>query len=125
MQDTDLVISSVDYARLMAMPPSPALLAELDRAIVVPVESMRPGVVAMYSHVRYRDEETGTDREVQIVFPADADAAQGKVSVLAPVGAALIGLTADQGIDWTFPDGSVRRLTVLAVMRPDERSAQA
>lgn len=120
MQDIDIVVSSVDYARLMAMPPSPALLAELDRAIVVPLESMCPGVVAMYSRVRYRDEETGASREVQIVFPADVDVAQGKVSVLAPVGAALIGLAAGQGIDWTFPDGAMRRLTVLAVTRPDE-----
>lgn len=125
MPENDLIISHVDYARLMAMPPSAELLAELDRAIVVPMESIPANTVAMYSRVRYRDETSGSAREVQIVFPADADMAQGKVSVLAPVGAALIGLPCGQSIDWIFPDGTSRRLTVLAVTHSQDASGQS
>lgn len=115
MQETNIIVSEVDFVRLMAIQPSPPLRAELERAIVIPVESIRTNVVTMNARVHYRDEKTGLDREVQIVFPDEADIAQGKVSVLAPVGAALIGLSVGQAIDWDFPDGTERRLTVIAV----------
>lgn len=115
MQETNIIVSEVDFVRLMAIQPSPPLRAELERAIVIPVESIRTNVVTMNARVHYRDEKTGLDREVQIVFPDEADIALGKVSILAPVGAALIGLCVGQAIDWDFPDGTERRLTVIAV----------
>ncbi|WP_407280965.1 nucleoside diphosphate kinase regulator [Aromatoleum evansii] len=115
LQETNIIVSEVDFVRLMAIQPSPPLRAELERAIVLPVESIQTNVVTMNARVHYRDEKTGLDREVQIVFPDEADIAQGKVSVLAPVGAALIGLSVGQAIDWDFPDGTERRLTVIAV----------
>jgi regulator of nucleoside diphosphate kinase len=55
-------------------------------------------------------------REVQIVLPEDANADDGKVSVLAPVGAALLGLETGQAIDWRFPAGEVRRLRIEEVL---------
>lgn len=115
MQDINIVVSDIDFVRLMAIQPPPALRAELERAIVIPTESIQADVVTMNSCVHFRDEKTGLDREVKIVFPEDADIAQGKVSILAPVGAALIGLSVGQAIDWDFPDGTVRRLAVIAV----------
>jgi len=118
MQNMSLVLSNIDFIRLMAMPTPPELRAELECAIVVPVESMMPGAVTMQLRVRYRDQQTGQSREVEIVFPEDADASRGLVSVLAPVGAALIGLVVGQEIDWVFPDATSRRLQVLDVSYP-------
>ena len=65
----------------------------------------------------YLDERLGTQREIELVFPEEADPAAGKVSVLTPVGSALIGLKVGQEIAWDFPDGSVRRLKVTGVCK--------
>jgi regulator of nucleoside diphosphate kinase len=119
MQESTIFLSETDFVRLMAIQPHPSLRAELERAIVIPSESIRTNVVTMNAHVHYRDERTGLDREVKIVFPEEADIQQGKVSVLAPVGAALIGLSEGQSIDWEFPDGTERRLIVIAVNQSD------
>lgn len=118
MQQTNLIISESDFVRLMATQPPPDLRAELERAIVVPNDLMPTGIVTMGSRVRYAESTTGHSREVEIVFPEEADPTQGKVSVFAPVGAALIGLSVGQEIDWDFP-GSSRRLTVVEVIQPD------
>lgn len=115
MQDQDLILSDHDFSRLMAMPLSDDLRAELDRAIVVPTKSISRQVVTLHARVEYRDEASGDCRGVEIVLPEEADPARGRVSVLAPVGAALIGLSVGQDIVWAFPDGSLRRLTVLDV----------
>lgn len=72
----------------------------------------------MGARVSYRDLRTNGLREVEIVFPEEANPAAGRVSVLAPVGAALIGLSVGQEIPWHFPDGSVHRLRVERVTRP-------
>ncbi len=117
MQQTNLIISESDFIRLMATQPPPDLRAELERAIVIPNDLMQAGIVTMGSRVRYAESATGHSREVEIVFPDEADPALGKVSVFAPVGAALIGLSVGQEIDWDFP-GSSRRLTVVEVIQP-------
>jgi len=111
-----LFLTERDFVRVMALQPGPALRAELERAIVVAIDALPPGVVAMHSKVRYRDEHAGVTREIQIVLPEDADATDGKVSVLAPVGAALLGVEAGQAIDWRFPAGEIRRLRVEEVL---------
>ncbi|HRE17022.1 MAG TPA: nucleoside diphosphate kinase regulator [Rhodocyclaceae bacterium] len=118
MNESNLVVSQADFVRLMALRPPPDLFAELERAIVVPVESMPTSVVTMGSRVVYLDRETGQTREVEVVFPDEADAGAGKVSVFAPVGAALIGLGEQQQIEWDFPNGSLRKLTVVSVTQP-------
>lgn len=118
MLEPSIIVSDVDYLRLIALPSPPELRAELERAIVVPSESMNPAIVGMHSLVLYRDEASEQLREVEVVYPDEADPASGKVSVFAPVGAALIGLSIGESIDWDFPDGSVRRLCVLAVKPP-------
>lgn len=98
------------------------LLAELDRARVVDEGRISAEVVRMGSTLRFTS-DLGEDRLVTLVFPGEADIAEGKVSILTPIGAALIGLTAGQSIDWTARDGRVHRLTVESVEAPDLASA--
>ncbi|MBK6602309.1 MAG: GreA/GreB family elongation factor [Betaproteobacteria bacterium] len=111
-----LFLTERDFIRVMALQPGPALRAELERAIVVPADAIPAGVVTMYAQVRYYDEHAGVTRRVRIVLPEDADVERGDVSVLAPVGAALLGLEAGQAIDWRFPAGEIRRLRVEEVL---------
>jgi regulator of nucleoside diphosphate kinase len=90
------------------------LTAELDRARVVTDNHLREDVVRMGSTLRYMT-DSGEDRTVTLVFPAEADISAGKVSILTPIGAALIGLSAGQSIDWEARDGRIHRLTVESV----------
>jgi regulator of nucleoside diphosphate kinase len=124
MQDQYLFLTEGDFVRVMALQPDPSLRAELERAIVVAPEVIPSSVVTMYSQVRYLDESAGVRRQIQIVYPEDADVELGKVSVLAPVGAALLGLEAGQTIDWRFPAGETRRLRVEKVLYQPETSAR-
>ncbi|HMN87793.1 MAG TPA: nucleoside diphosphate kinase regulator [Bauldia sp.] len=118
-----LIISDLDRRRLdalatAAMERSPdladGLMAELDRATIVGAESMPADVIRMGSTATFRSGD-GTTRRVTLVFPADADIASGRVSVLTPVGTALIGLSEGQSITWTTRDGREQQLTVLEV----------
>ncbi len=111
------VVSSADYARLRQYTLSDDLAEELDRAIVVPKEQVPEDVVTMHARCIYLDEHLGAQREIELVYPAEADPAAGKISVLTPVGSALIGLRVGQEIVWDFPDGSVRRLKVAGITR--------
>lgn len=74
-------------------------------------------VVTLNSHVVYSDETAGVKRLVTIVYPPDADEDAGKVSVLTPLGIALLGLSVGEAIEWDFPDGSRRTLRVQALLR--------
>lgn len=93
------------------------LLHELDRASVVPDPQMPQDVVRMGSRIRFR---TGRDeRLVTLTWPAEADIAARRISVLTPVGTALIGLRAGQSITFRTRDGRPQMLTVLAVLPPE------
>jgi regulator of nucleoside diphosphate kinase len=95
------------------------LLYELERAMVVPDHSVPNNVVRMGSTVRYRT-TGGLERTVQIVFPKEADIAKNRISILTPVGSALIGLRRGQSISYRARDGRTQSLTVLEVVRsPD------
>jgi regulator of nucleoside diphosphate kinase len=115
-----IIVSQADAAVLRMMPLNEPLRRELGRAIVVSSEAMPPDVVTMNSLVRYRDELDGVTRTVALVYPY-ARGGQGMVSVLSPLGTALLGLSEGQAIDWDFPDGSRRRLTVEEVLHQPER----
>lgn len=93
------------------------LLYELERAQIQPASAIEPDVVRMGSRVRYRLHGSG-EREVHLVYPADADISRGKVSVLTPVGTALLGLRTGQSITLFSRDGRHLALTVLAVWQP-------
>ncbi|WP_417468855.1 nucleoside diphosphate kinase regulator [Maricaulis sp.] len=90
------------------------LLAELDRARIVADNKIAAKVVRMGSSLCFTS-ELGDEKHVTLVFPGEADIEAGKVSILTPIGAALIGLSAGQTIDWAARDGRVRRLTVQSV----------
>lgn len=96
-----------------ASPAADYLAREIARATVVPPGTALPDVVSMGSDVAFRDETTGQTRAVTLVYPDEADLARGKLSVLTPVGAALIGLSVGQSIEFETPDGGGRSLTVL------------
>lgn len=94
------------------------LASELDRARVVPAGKAADGFVRMGSEVEFRDDTTGKAQVVSLVYPGEADIGQGRISVLTPVGAALLGLGKGQSIAWVTRTGVAKRLTVLAVREP-------
>ncbi|MDO1528670.1 nucleoside diphosphate kinase regulator [Fulvimonas sp. R45] len=117
-----IVLSRLDLQRIEALlerlPPQEAdryaaLQAELDRATVVEPAAMPPDVVSMRSVVRFEDEQGGSST-VTLAYPGDAPAANA-VSVLAPVGSALLGLRVGQTIDWPVPGAQRRRLRVVGI----------
>ena len=91
------------------------LLEELARADLKAPRDIPKNVVRVGSWVRYRDDETGATNLIQIVYPEAADLAQRRISVLTPVGAALLGLSAGQEIAWEMGDGHIKRLAVIEV----------
>jgi regulator of nucleoside diphosphate kinase len=91
------------------------LARELGRATVVDPAARPAGVIAMGSKVMFRDEASAEERTLTLVYPEEANLEAGKISVLSPIGAALIGLSAGQSIEWQTPAGGQRSLTVLKV----------
>jgi regulator of nucleoside diphosphate kinase len=94
------------------------LLDEIERARVVPDHKVPQDVVRMHSTVRFVDEAHGHERTVELVYPHEADIETGRISVLTPIGAGLIGLRADQAITWPDREGHERRLRVVEVRTP-------
>jgi regulator of nucleoside diphosphate kinase len=92
------------------------LEAELERAAVVPLSEVPQDVIVMNSELEYEVVSTQQRRTLHLVYPADANSDAGRVSVLAPLGCALLGLRVGQQIDWRMP-GGLRRLRVLSVSR--------
>lgn len=92
------------------------LESELASATVVQPTEIPRTVVTMGSRVRFEDEETAQQREVTLVYPKEADAQAGKVSILAPVGAALLGLSVGETIDWPLPNGKRKRLRIMEIL---------
>jgi regulator of nucleoside diphosphate kinase len=118
-----LLLSRLDCARLEALldahPSADArgLRAELERAQVVEAGEVPADVIAMNSTARFRDEASGEEHEITLVYPHDAGNGVGTVSILAPVGSALLGLSVGHAIDWPMPGGRSARLRVLSVSR--------
>lgn len=94
---------------------SAMLLAEVERAVLHDAAAVPPDVVTMNATVGFIDEGDGAERTIRLVFPSDADISEGRVSIMTPVGAALIGLREGQSIVWPDRDGHARRLTVVKV----------
>lgn len=116
-----IMITAADMASLNLLRAHAPLRQELERAVVVSSAAVPPDVATMNSRVRYSDEKDGARRAVSLVYPSQADAAKGKISVLAPVGTALLGLSEGQSIEWQFPDGARRRLKLEEVLYQPER----
>lgn len=123
-----ITLTAIDHAKLSVladaashtMPEVAAALAEeLDRAQVLPQGRRAAATVCMGCEVEFRDDVTGRVQTVTLVYPNEADIAHGRVSVLTPIGTALIGLPVGKSIDWTTRNGEKKRLTLLQVREPD------
>ena len=91
------------------------LVEELGRARIVSPSRLRADVVDIGRSVTYCDEATGTEHTVTLVFPQEANISMGRVSVMTPIGAALIGLAEDAAFHWETRDGHRRGLKILKV----------
>jgi len=123
--EDSITITDVDLARLGHLKDAADLAPELERADIVPFHAVPPNVVTMNSRVAFEDETTGEFRVVTIVYPQEADPSEGKISVMAPVGSALLGLTVGQSIEWCFPDGRPRTLRVVELLYQPEAAEKA
>jgi regulator of nucleoside diphosphate kinase len=94
------------------------LLAELERAELHKPETLPPNTVVMNAHIDFIDEASSTRRTVQLVYPQDADIAAGRVSILTPIGAGLIGMTSGASIFWPDRNGQGRTLRIVGVTSP-------
>jgi len=99
------------------------LEAELDRAIVVSSRKVPPDIVTMNSQIRVTDLDSGKEMTIQLVFPSEADYEQGKISIMAPIGTALLGYRVGDAVEWRVPAG-MRRLRVEEVVYQPEAAGQ-
>src|SRR5438132_8927693 len=126
----DLVISSFDKERLKQLLNATEtsasdradledLTREIERGAEVRPEEIPPDVVTMNSTIRVTDLESGSSYVYTIVFPADADYDTGKISILAPLGTALLGYRIGDVVNWRMPGGN-RRLRIDAIVYQPE-----
>ena len=94
------------------------LLEEIDRAAICGRADIPSDVVTMGSSVTFTDEKSGAERTIRLVYPAEADISAGRMSILTPVRAGLIGLSVGQSINWPDRGGAEHRLTIVAVQQP-------
>ena len=122
-RSTTLIVSDAEYERLTdlanaSMERLPAvaqeLLDELERAQIVGDKDVPKDVVRMGSTVTFKSDD-GNTRTLKLVYPADESLDDHRISIMTPVGAALIGLGTGQSISWTARDGKHHRLTVTKV----------
>lgn len=123
-----VILSTTDHDRLAALAEavrdrtpalSETLLAEIQRSQIVGEDSLRDDVVRMGSTVEFRDEATGKVQRLRLVYPGEADIGEGRVSILTPIGTALIGLAKGQTMPWLTRSGEARELTILDVWPPE------
>lgn len=117
----ELIISKTDFEKISAIvslastEQAELLEDELARATIVSDDQLPDDVVSMNSKVVFEDLDDGKTSAVTLVYPADASVEENKVSVIAPVGAALIGLSVGQTITWPVSEKRTRRIKVIAV----------
>lgn len=97
---------------------SALLLAELERAELCEPADLPAHTVSMNSSIEFLDESSGMRRTVQLVYPRNADMSAGRMSILTPMGAGLIGMTAGHAIRWPDRDGRDRMVRIVSVTPP-------
>jgi regulator of nucleoside diphosphate kinase len=129
----NIIVSSVDMQRLEtlldSLPAAQAaarnvLLDELSRAELVEPGAMPPQVVTMNSRVRFTLDAPAEEFDLTLAYPKDMRPDGAHLSILSPVGNALIGLAVGDSIDWQRPDGASFQLTVLEVLYQPERAGE-
>lgn len=132
LNNPPITVSSRDFDRLDGLlatlgddvPMKAALREELSRADVVEPGAVPPAVVTMNSTVRFRVGTSDREFELTLVYPKDADGNGRTVSVLAPVGSALLGLSTGDEIEWPKPGGGVMKVTIIDVVYQPERAGE-
>lgn len=128
-----ITLSSLDAARLEQMleslsgskfPDRDDLQAELDRAHIVEPQEIPPDVVTMNSTVTFRIESSDKEFSLTLVYPGDAGDSTGKISILAPVGSALLGLREGDEISWPKPGGGSLLVRIVKVTYQPERAGE-
>jgi regulator of nucleoside diphosphate kinase len=126
-----IVLSSIDAARLTSLleslpddefPVRDELEAEIAHADIVEPQDVPPNVVTMNSTVQFRMKDSDKSFFLTLVYPKASEPNGGTVSVLAPVGRALLGLTQGDEIDWPRPDGGMMRLRIENILYQPERA---
>ena len=105
-------------------PVASSLNDELDRAQMCSPQTMPADVVTMNSEVKFRDLSSGEERVRTLVFPAQLTDSNTQLSVMAPVGAALLGLRVGDTIHWELPGGATTHLEVLALNYQPEAAGE-
>ena len=128
---TSIYVTEPDYHRLSALIETTRerngvdieylkkLEAELDRAEIVNPKDVPENVITMRSKVRLKDLVTGQANTYSLVFPTEADSNEGKISVLAPIGTAILGYRLGDTIEWSVPSG-LRRIKVDDILYQPE-----
>ena len=96
-----------------------SLATELDRGRLVKSEEVPPNVVTMNSEVLLRDVDTSEEMKYRLVFPRDANIASGAISVLAPIGTAILGYREGDTIEWSVPSGQRRIRIETLIYQPE------
>lgn len=131
MNQPQIILTRLDAERLEhlleslpegAFPARESLQEEIARADIVDPREVPPDVVTMNSKVTFRVENNAREFSLRLVYPKDADGSPDKVSVLAPVGSALLGIRQGQSISWPMPGGHAARVEVIRVDEQPERS---
>jgi len=132
-KQTKVILTSQDFDRLEALlaslpsnafPGKAALQAELERAEIVDPKEVPPDVVTMNSTVRFRLLESGEEFELTLCYPKDVQGQPDRISVLAPVGSALLGLSVGEELEWPKPGGGVSTVKVVEVVYQPERAGE-
>ena len=133
MRKPPITLSSLDLDRieaLLAAIPASALAgkaelqAELDRADVLAPEQVPPTVVTMNSTVKFSIAETGKEFCLTLVYPRDMDGSADRISIFAPVGSALLGLSVGDELAWPGPGGKATTVRVTEVIYQPERAGE-
>jgi regulator of nucleoside diphosphate kinase len=100
-----------------------ALETELERAVIVPASLIPQSLVTMNSTVRFTDLESGKQNQYTLVFPGQADAGVNRISILAPIGAALIGENEGSEVEYEAPGGIMKLRVEHVVYQPEAEGA--
>ena len=128
-----LILSSLDLQRIERLLESQpaearaahaALMEELERATVVEPGAVPPTVVTMNSTVRFRTEPDGKEFERTLVYPTGVDGSAEKVSVLAPIGSAMLGLSIGESIEWPAPRGGTMTVRIMEILYQPEAAGE-
>lgn len=128
MRDHPIVITESDALKLRGLLAARAggaryendshdLAAELDRALIAEAGDALDGLVTMHARVQVLDLATRKRRELELVYPHEADLSAGRISVLAPLGTALLGCREGDEVEWQMP-GGLKQLRIERVSRP-------